>query len=330
VPQRDLSTRQEDEMRPARVLLVTSVLLASSVVAVQSALSRDSHGLEGQAVVIGTGGPDVLVGSADADLIRGWSGDDRLSGLDGDDVLYGGRGDDVIDGGPGRDTITCGPGSDRVIGGDDDAIASDCEQVDAGGVEPAPAPTDRSIVLVDRQWRCTSAVDLDLVKVTMHSGGDAISIASGCSGRIGRVEVDTWAADGIKVQNAAPAAADLVVEGGYVECHALSPGSHQDGVQAMGGSRLTFRNLTVDCLGNSNFYVNRAGSGASTPTDVVCDGCVLGPRSASTLFIGSSVRSGARNSFVCEGRYFDVRIERATAPVSSGLEVIPAGDARCR
>ena len=283
------------------------------------------------AVVVGTGGPDVLVGSADADLMRGWSGDDRLSGLDGDDVIYGGRGADVIDGGTGRDRIECGPGSDQVVGGAEDVIGSDCELVTVPTGETPPPPTgQRSVVLVDRQWRCTSAVDLDLVKVTMRSGGDAISIASGCSGRIGRVEVDTWTADGIKVQNVAPVAQALVVESGYVECHALSPGSHQDGVQAMGGSGLTFRNLTIDCLGNSNFYVNRAGSGASTPTDVVCDGCVLGPRSASTLFIGSSARSGARDSFVCEGRYFDVRIERATDPVTAGVEVIPTSDARCR
>lgn len=98
----------------------------------------------------------------------------------------------------------------------------------------------------------------------------------------------------------------------------------------MGGSSLTFRNLTIDCLGNSNFYVNRAGGGASTPTDVVCEGCVLGPQSASTLFIGSSIRSGARSSVVCEGRYFDVRIERATSPVTSETAVVPESDARCR
>lgn len=318
-------------MRPARVLLVVFVLLAASAAIAQSAVLRESDGRWPLAVVVGTGGPDTLVGSAGADLMRGWSGDDRLSGLDGDDVLYGGRGADVIDGGAGRDTIACGPGIDQVVGEVSDRIGSDCELVSAPAGETPPPPIDgRSIVLVDRQWRCTSRVDLDLVKVTMYRGGDAISIASGCSGRIGRVEVDTWSADGIKVQNTAPAPQDLVVEGGYVECHAISPGSHQDGVQAMGGSSLTFRNLTIDCLGNSNFYVNRAGGGASTPTDVVCEGCVLGPQSASTLFIGSSIRSGARSSVVCEGRYFDVRIERATSPVTSETAVVPESDARCR
>ena len=39
----------------------------------------------------------------------------------------------------------------------------------------------------------------------------------------------------------------------------------------MGGSRITFRNLRVDCLRNSNLYLSLGGSGATTPTDIVCD-----------------------------------------------------------
>jgi Ca2+-binding RTX toxin-like protein len=318
-------------MRPARLPLSSIVLLVALALAAPSAWARPAVEQAPAEVVIGTPGPDALTGSPGADLIRGWRGDDRLAGLEGDDTLYGGRGDDVLDAGPGRDTITCGPGADRVVADEEDLIASDCELVErpTGGEPPTSPPGTRSIVLVDRQWRCTTAVDLDLVKVTMRTGGDAISIASGCSGRIGRVEVDTWTEDGIKVQNAAPVARGLLVESGYVECHAIAPGSHQDGVQAMGGAGLTFRNLSIDCLGNSNFFVNRAGAGASTPADVVCEGCVLGPRSASTLFVGTSVRSGARDTLVCEGRYFDVRIESPEAPVTSGIEVIPATDPRC-
>jgi Ca2+-binding RTX toxin-like protein len=319
-------------MRPVCRLLAVSAVLAVCALGPPSALSRQADAVVRSDIVVGTSGPDVLVGTPGPDLVRGWRGDDRLTGLEGDDMLYGGRGDDVIDGGPGRDRIACGPGVDRVVVEAGDLLSPDCEVSEGaspGGPPPSPDPS-RSIVLVDRQWRCTTAVDLDLVKVTMRSGGDAISLASGCSGRIGRVEVDTWTADGIKVQNAGPVASDLVVDGGYVECHAVAPGSHQDGIQAMGGSRLTFRNLTIDCLGNSNFFVNRAGGGASTPTDVVCEGCILGPRSASTLFVGSSVRSGARSSLVCEGRYFDVRIEAAVSPVTSGTIVVPASDSRCR
>ena len=32
----------------------------------------------------------------------------------------------------------------------------------------------------------------------------------------------------------------------------------------MGGARITFTGVTFDCLGNSNFFVNRGGSGATT------------------------------------------------------------------
>jgi hypothetical protein len=185
------------------------------------------------------------------------------------------------------------------------------------------------VVLVDTQWACLGRVDLDLVKVTMRAAGDAIRLGRDCTGRIGRIEVETWTDDGVKVQNAAPVAHDLLIESGYVKCHAIRPTAHQDGVQAMGGARIIFRNLTIDCLGNSNFFVDTGGSGASVPSDIVCDGCTLGPRSASTLFIGTSVRSGARSTVVCNGRYMGVRIGAATAPVNVGNVVASATDPRC-
>ena len=87
---------------------------------------------------------------------------------------------------------------------------------------------------------------------------DAVRLDQNCSGRIGRVEVDTWTADGIKVQNRGTVAHDLVIESGYVKCHDVAGSYHQDGIQAMGGHRLTFRNLAVDCLGNANLFVNES------------------------------------------------------------------------
>src|SRR4051794_29410005 len=67
-------------------------------------------------------------------------------------------------------------------------------------VPGAPAATDRSVVLVDRPFLCDNypqPLDLDLVKVTMTSNSvaqinDAIHLNNGCSGRVGRIEVDTW------------------------------------------------------------------------------------------------------------------------------------------
>jgi hypothetical protein len=171
-------------------------------------------------------------------------------------------------------------------------------------------PRTGEVILVDRPFRCRGAVDLDLVRVTIRTAlEDAIQLDENCTGRIGRIEVETWTADGIVVQNRGAVAHDLVVESGYVKCHALAEGAHQDGVQVMGGRDLTFRDLRVDCLGNANFFVSEGGSHASTPTDVVCEGCVLGPNSSQTLFFADSVRSGARETTICTGRSRAVRVE---------------------
>jgi hypothetical protein len=162
------------------------------------------------------------------------------------------------------------------------------------------------------------------------ANSDAVRLAPGCTGRIGRIEIDTWTQDGIKVQNSSQNAAhDLVVEGGYVECHAMAPAAHQDAVQAMGGARLTFRNMTFDCLGNSNFFVNRGGSGATTPTDVVCEGCTLGPRSSTTIRVNVATRSGARGSHFCPGRNLTT-FWGDPSYVNVNNAILSRTDARCR
>jgi hypothetical protein len=122
---------------------------------------------------------------------------------------------------------------------------------------------------------------------------------------------------------------DLVVESGYVECHAMAAGAHQDGVQGMGGARLTFRNLVIDCLGNSNFFVNEAGSGYTTPTDIVCDGCTLGPRSSTTIRVNAAIRSGARNTVVCPGRNMTTYWGNPSY-VNVNNVFPPSSDSRCR
>ena len=48
-------------------------------------------------------------------------------------------------------------------------------------------------------FRCSKAVDLDLVKVTAPPG-DAVLINGGCTGQIRRLEVDTWTEDGVKIR----------------------------------------------------------------------------------------------------------------------------------
>lgn len=208
-----------------------------------------------------------------------------------------------------------------------------------GDGEPEPtreatAPTGGQtgeVVLANRPFRCRGPVDLDLVRVTIRTAlEDAIQLDENCTGRIGRVEVETWTADGIVVQNRGAVAHDLVIESGYVKCHAFAEGAHQDGVQVMGGSDLAFRDLRIDCLGNANFFVAEGGSHASTPTDVVCEGCVLGPNSSQTLFYADSVRSGARETTICTGRSRAVRVEPgAEAMVEEENTVLPHDDPAC-
>ena len=166
-------------------------------------------------------------------------------------------------------------------------------------------------MLVDQTWTCTGRVDLALVKVTMRVPGDGIHLRENCTGRIGRIEVDTWTNDGLKVNAPAPAA-------------------HQDGIQAMGGERVTFRNLEINCNSNPNgqIFVNAANGG--NPTDIVCESFFLGSGAGSSLFINHSVRSGARNTLICPGRFSPIRIESgAVSPVNENNTVLPATDSRC-
>ena len=97
-----------------------------------------------------------------------------------------------------------------------------------------------------------------------------------------------YAADGVKV---ADGVHDLTVGGGSIRCLAKAPTLHQDGIQVMGGVRITFQNLSVDCgrrddaVINSNLFFNQAGESRPPPTDVVCDGCSLGGGAAHTVSI---------------------------------------------
>ncbi len=202
---------------------------------------------------------------------------------------------------------------------------------DAAPTTTAPPDPAKTKEFKDRSFVCRGEVDLDLVRVTMRTAvEDAISLDANCTGRIGRIEVETWTADGIKVQNYGRVAHDLVIESGYVKCHDIAGEYHQDGVQVMGGRSITFRDLRIDCFGNSNFFVAKSRLGAVTPTDVVCDGCALGPNAGQTLFYADSIRSGARNTTICTGRFRAIRIEPgARAIVEAENKVLPHDDPSC-
>jgi hypothetical protein len=177
----------------------------------------------------------------------------------------------------------------------------------------ATPPATHHVVQVDRTWTCRSPVDLDLVKVTItrkaigdRRNKDAVHLRPGCTGRISRLVVVQWVGDGVKV---AEGAHDLTVGGGSIRCLGKAPKLHQDGIQVLGGARITFDNLKVSCgrrdsrLINSNFFVNQAGHSRLPPRDIVCDRCFLGGWAAHTVSIQHSVRSGVLHSEICIARF---------------------------
>jgi hypothetical protein len=191
-------------------------------------------------------------------------------------------------------------------------------------------PAGNLVVLLNRSWSCASTVDIDLVKVTLPDRSDnAIYLRNGCSGRIGRIEIDTWHQDGVKVHNGS---SDLVIGGGLIACHARDDLTHQDGVQVQGGARVTFSDLTVDCrtANNAAFFVS--GINGATPTDVVCERCTFLP-GTSTVSLSRSLRAGVRDSRICRalggsGLTFRKQAE-AIEPVDVGNTILPGSDPVC-
>jgi hypothetical protein len=202
-------------------------------------------------------------------------------------------------------------------------------------------PRSGVVNLVDQTWFCNSPVDLDSVTVTVTPASkqeDAIHLGNGCTGRIGTIDILIQTlADGIKIGEGAH---DLAIDGGTIRCVVHRPLDHQDGVQAMGGQRVHFTDLDVECLSanNSEFFLNQGSNSSEPPTDVVCSSCRFGatptdPRTgraikgpSSTVFIASrSLRSGVENSFICPGHNFQLRIGKdAVDPVNRGNTKLPS------
>jgi len=326
-------------------------------------------GTEGSDRIYGYAGNDQLHGNGGSDAVNGGPGDDVVDGGAGDDSITASG--DPRD----SDRISCGSGRDVVTADRTDAVGADCEVVRRGGsrtsstptsppppspppnppspppspppappppppapapapAPPPPAPSSQSVV-TSQPWSCSGPVNLDLLKVTVSSGGNAVDLRPGCTGRIGRIEIDQGGVgDGIKIQPGPGDAHDLTIGGGYVRCTQPSGDQHLDGMQAGGGERITFRNVRFFCGpggsgNNSQFFLT--GWGGDEASDVVCDGCVLGPGSQSTLNIKSGQRSGARNTIVCKGQAYDIRVQSgASDPVNSGNTVVSSSDSRCQ
>ena len=84
---------------------------------------------------------------------------------------------------------------------------------------------------------------------------------------------------------------------------------HQDGIQVLGGARITFRELKISCgrrderLINSNLFIKQAGKSRLPPRDVVCESCSFGGWAAHTVSVQTSVRSGVTGSKICVARF---------------------------
>jgi len=191
------------------------------------------------------------------------------------------------------------------------------------GASAETGPLRGSVTVTDQTWTCKGAVDLDSVTVTITpaSAGkkaDAIHLESGCTGRIGRIEVTTSIADGVKVSYGVH---DLTIGGGRIRCLAKLPVLHQDAIQVMGGSNITMTGVILDCgrpddtLINSNLFLNKAGNSTEPPTDVVCNSCVLGAAAAHTVSIQDSVRSGVADSTVCPAKFVKQTVAIGAAAV---------------
>jgi hypothetical protein len=181
-------------------------------------------------------------------------------------------------------------------------------------------------------WTCDGPVDLASLTVVVDvpagakgKARDAVYLGRGCTGRIRELVVRTSGGDGIKIAGAH----DLEIDGGSVRCDGRWRNVHQDGIQVMGGRRITFAGLDVACTtaNDAQLRIAQAGRMIEPPQDVVCTGCTFrpGPRAFHDVTIGVSARSGAARSVVCPALsprlVYDTR--RATNPVDDG-NVFPA------
>ena len=118
---------------------------------------------------------------------------------------------------------------------------------------------------------------------------------------------------------------------GNAECGARSsnPSIHQDIVQALSGSNITFVDFTSGdpftgrwtCWGaGGGWYITWANAGI--PTDLICLRCILATYNQN-LRIGESVRSGARDSVFGYSRSYGIFVENgAQSPVNINNRVI--------
>jgi len=221
------------------------------------------------------------------------------------------------------------------------------------GPDPDPDPTPGTVITTNRPWNCTGALTAfgtlpvkvvsTIANASANDNDNAISLRGcygdgnpntvdlildirGNGGSVGDGSIGT-SYDAVRIgQNAH----DLVVTGN-AECGARSsdPSIHQDIVQALSGSNITFVDFTSGdpftgrwtCWGaGGGWYITWANAGI--PTDLICLRCVLATYNQN-LRIGESVRSGARDSVFGYSRSYGIFVESgAQSPVNVDNRVI--------
>jgi hypothetical protein len=163
-------------------------------------------------------------------------------------------------------------------------------------------------------WICKTQVDLDQVTINVDTNDvreDAVKFAPGCTGTIRSLTITTRSGDGLKI---AEGAHDLTIPSGSIRCLDKTDVVHQDGLQAMGGSNITFGDsfsdpFKIDCgrtgdnLIDANWRVAKAGNSTTSPDQIVCDNCYLGGNTAHTVTLQESTNSGVKNSTICPGKF---------------------------
>jgi hypothetical protein len=168
-----------------------------------------------------------------------------------------------------------------------------------------------SVEQTDRTWVCNRPVRLDSVTVTItpdapRHQGVGIRLDAGCTGTIQAIHVASAVSDGVDVHDAR----DLTINGGSIVCNGRAEEAHQDGIQAMAGSNVVFRRVTVDCptASNAGFYVNAIPGRPSMPERILFLDGRIGPTQSSTVFVARhQTGSGVANSVLCRSRYFNFR-----------------------
>ena len=213
------------------------------------------------------------------------------------------------------------------------------------GPDPDPEPQPGTLIETTQPWSCTGPLaafgppPIKVVSTIQNPGNDNAINLRGCYGDGDPATVDLildvrgngadlgTAYDAVRIGQDAH---DLVVTGN-VECGArhTDPSIHQDIVQALSGTRVTFVDFTSGdpftgrwtCWGaGGGWYVTWANG--AIPTDLVCLRCALATYNQN-LRIDQSLRSGARDSVFGYSRWYGIFIgPLAIDPVNVNNRVI--------